>query len=172
MIINKYYDHIWNYKDKTPGVWFMVVMFYLRKRSKKYKHLPTGEADKSTSHNMILWLLYHHRNVFIINYPLFIEIGCYKDCLILSKRAKKIPSFSKNDIKLLLTPMAEALLDDEHKIRVDNKLNISLASKWAPRHGKAFAEFINPLKQLCCIREPKSDMKWRKYIQQIVRNGI
>ena len=49
--------------------------------------------------------------------------------------------------------------------------HISLASKWAPREGKAFHEFIPNLQKLCNINSIKSKEKWRKYIKNIVNKS-
>lgn len=142
-----------------PGFWFTASMLRRDAKERKYIFMAVIETLKN--------------NNDFEEYTTFIETGCYRDCLIIASLAKT-HGYSKDLIKIILTPMAFALLDDENEI-VKRQLygskstNLSTASNWAPRRGKAFAEFITPLKQLCSIYGHASDMKWRKYIQRIVK---
>lgn len=164
---------VWAYD--TSGIWYVALMFYVR-NIRKIDNLSKGKGEKLLSYYMCLWLLKNNKNMFMLNYFRFVqEIGCYKDCLNLAKIAKE-KQYTDSDIRLLLMPMAVSLMEDENLIiqkhlntrgSKTNILNLSLAAKWAPREGKAFTKLIPYLKQLCNIIEPKSDMKWRKYIQQI-----
>lgn len=193
-IVNKL-EMVWNYTECNMecGVWFVALMFYIRNiRQGKYM-VDTGvgpglEVDINTadpksfkivSYYMALWLLKHHPNMFVANHTRFVrDIGYYKDCLNMSKMAKE-RDYSKEQIDMILIPMAVALMEDEYNLiqlhinPMNNNQNkkISLASKWAPRQGKAFAEFIPQLKKLCNITGPQSDMKWRKYIQRIIKSS-
>jgi hypothetical protein len=165
---------VWAYD--TSGIWYVALMFYMRNIRKTDK-LPIGKGERLLSYYMCLWLLKNHKNMFMANYFRFVkEIGCYKDCLNLAKMAKE-QKYDDSDIRILLIPMAVSLMEDENLIiqkhlhksveTNPNELKLSLVAKWAPREGKAFTQFIPYLKQLCNITGPKSDMKWRKYIQEI-----
>jgi hypothetical protein len=187
-IVNKL-EMVWNYTEHNMecGIWFVALMFYLRNiRQSKYMIEPgicveininEPKSFKNVSYYMALWLLKHHPGMFIANHTRFVsDIGYYKDCLNMSKMAKD-RGYSKEQIDMILMPMAIALINDKYTIIQsyvnpnDNQKKISLASKWAPRQGKAFAEFIPQLKKLCNITEPQSNMKWRKYIQQIIKSS-
>ena len=179
------FELIWNYDNN--GEWFIALMFYMRNargdiQTKSAPHdnpycciLPPGRGEKLISYNMLLWLLKYHPEKFLNNYYLFINrFGYFKDCLNLATMAKE-RRYPIKDVNLLLSPMALALIEDE-RIIIQNKMKspnererISLASKWAPREGKAFSHLIPHLKMLCNITGAKSNVKWRKYIQQIVR---
>jgi hypothetical protein len=172
-IVNKL-PLVWAYD--TSGIWYVALMFYIR-NIRKIDKSPKGKGERLLSYYMCLWLLKNHKNMFMANYFRFVqEIGCYKDCLNLAKMAKE-QKYDDSDIRLLLMPMAVSLMEDENLIiqkhlyksigTKTNELKLSLAAKWAPREGKAFTQLIPYLKQLCNITGLKSDMKWRKYIQQI-----
>jgi hypothetical protein len=172
-IVNKL-PLVWAYD--TSGIWYVALMFYMR-NIRKMGNSPKGKGERLLSYYMCLWLLKNHKNMFMANYFRFVqEIGYYKDCLNLAKMAKE-QKYDASDILLLLMPMAVSLMEDENLIiqkhlyksigTKTNELKLSLAAKWAPREGKAFTQLIPYLKQLCNITGPKSDMKWRKYIQQI-----
>ena len=164
---------VWSYRcDENIGELYIALMFYMRS-IRKIDNVPKGKGEKLLSYYMLLWLLSNFKLMFMSNYFSFIrDIGCYKDCLHLAKLAKE-KKYSDDDIRLLLMPMAVALMEDENYIiqaHLSNTITIpklSLASKWAPREGKAFTSLIPYLKQLCNITGGKTDMKWRKYIQQI-----
>ena len=123
---------------------------------------------------MALWLLKKDQSLFEYNYGQFVSnIGYYKDCLNLAQMALD-RNYSDEYIRILLTPMAVSLLCDENLITqsILNKSKtpqLSLASKWAPREGKSFSNLIPYLKDLCNITGPQSNMKWRKFIQHIVK---
>jgi hypothetical protein len=165
---------VWSYgSNEKAGIWYVALMFYMRSIRKLYD-LPKGKGEKLISYYMILWLLSNHRHMFMNNYFSFIrDMGCYKDCLHLAKLAKE-KQYSDYDIRLLLVPMAVSLIEDEKLIihaylnKIKTKQNLSLASKWAPREGKAFTMLIPYLKQLCNITGKNSNVKWRKYIQMFV----
>jgi hypothetical protein len=172
-IVNKL-PLVWAYD--TSGIWYVALMFYMR-NIRKIDKSPKGRGERLLSYYMCMWLLKTHKNMFMANYFRFVrEIGCYKDCLNLAKMAKE-RKYDDSDIRLLLMPMAVSLMEDENLIiqkhlyksmgSKTNELKLSLAVKWAPREGKTFTQLIPYLKQLCNITGPKSDMKWRKYIQQI-----
>jgi len=126
---------------------------------------------KIFSFELLLWLLKNYENIFTQVYDVFLGDN-YRDCLILAKIAKCL-DMDKGKINLLLMPMASALLNDEDKIISGRYLGgngeclLSSASKWAPRHGKSFAEFIHPLRKLCGIKGRNIDIKWRKFIRGI-----
>lgn len=185
--INKRLPYIWNYNSNLyPGMYYISLMFYTRNIKKqiipiritentcKDKFIPKGKCIKIISYYMVLWMLKHHKNVFLKNYDIFINLGYFRDCLTLAKMAKE-RNYSKNQIDLLLSPMAVALLKDENTIIQNTMsgssnhpfLNLSLASKWAPREGKAFSEFIPNLKNLCNITGFNSQKRWRQYITRI-----
>ena len=189
-IVNKL-EMVWNYTENNMGcgVWFVALMFDLRNiRRSKYMIDPEIEIEiyinepksfKIVSYYMALWLLKHQPTMFVANHTRFVsDIGYYKDCLNMAKMAKE-RGYSKEQINMILMPMASALMTDEYNIvhacinpsNANQNKKISLASKWAPRQGKAFAEFIPQLKKLCNITGPQSDMKWRKYIQRIIKSG-
>jgi hypothetical protein len=182
---------LWNYGEPR-GQLFISLMFYIRNfRKKAYIinnsicHINNGRCEKMLSYNMSLWLLKNKPLMFTNNHMRFIhDMGCYKDCLVLSKMASA-RNYSNNQIHMILLPMATSLINDSKIIdqitnqhisqnandTVSNLLSLlSLASKWAPREGKLFNEFIPQLKQLCGITGPKSNMLWRKYIQKIVKH--
>ena len=172
---------LWDYKN-TNGKIFLSYMYYIRSFKNQIVNLdgnninlPKGMGEKLISYYMILWLVKNHKTEFNNNYETFIKhIGYYKDCLIISKMAID-RKFTLDEIRSLLMPMASALMEDEYKIvnkylsgsRKD--ITLSMASKWAPREGKAYSCLIPFLKQLCNITGKKTNMKWRKYIQQISR---
>jgi len=173
---------IWNYtaNNKPNGYWFVALIFYFRNinaftanglNNTKIK-IPKGRGDKLLSYYMILWLLNKDKKLFLLNYDRYIKLGYYRDCLSLAKIAKN-RNYTDEQISLLLEPLANSLIDDEHKIIQNhlntnkNKLQLSLASKWAPREGKAYSELIPYLKKLCGINGKKSNEMWRKYIQKI-----
>ena len=177
------WDHIDIFKD---GAWVIALMFYIRNiREFSYTidnstnpsneiTVPSGRGEKVLSYHIALWVLENHEKMFVCNHTTFVKtIGCYKDCLNMARLAKDKKMSDKN-INLILMPMAMALVEDENNI-VWNFMNkdkprrkISLASKWAPREGKSFSEFIPYLKKLCNITGKQSNKKWRKYIQQLV----
>jgi hypothetical protein len=189
--INKRLFDIWDFdSDPYKGSWFMCTMFCMRNFKKQIlpieitQHekktidifIPKGHGLKIISYYMILYLLKHHEDKFLRNYATFINLGCYKDCLNLARMAKE-RNFSINQIELLLQPMAFALLNDENVIiqaRMNNDIfpKISLASKWAPREGKSFSEFIPILKKLCNITGKFSSKYWRQYITSISKRQI
>ena len=163
--LNELFSILWK-NDKNN---FIATMFYIRRLTNE---------QKIKSYNMALWLLKTNEVWFISNYPIFINLGCLKDCLIMSKMA----DMHYKKIMLLLFPMALALVNDNHAIIKSNimksiypdykqTLSLSLASKWAPRQGKAYSEFIPYLKKLCNIVGKNSDAAWRKYIRNISAAG-
>lgn len=182
---------VWTYDEnvKKPGVWFIALMFFMRNIRKDVHHIinmaaeckdfgsivSKSKGEKLLSYYMVLWLLKKDEPLFYENYTRFVkDIGYYKDCLILAKMAKE-RNYTDEQIRLILMPMAIELMNDENKIiqfhlkRDGKKPLLSLVSKWAPREGKAFSEFIPYLKQLCNITGPKSNAKWRKYIQLMAK---
>lgn len=174
----------WNYGNEPNGTWFVALMFFMRNiRKNTYDigenliNVSKGKGEKLLSYYMALWLLKHFPDVFNANYIRFVQdMGYYKDCLILAKMAKE-RKYSDNEIRTILMPMAISLIDDENKIIKKHlsgsreKITLTLASKWAPREGKAFSYLIPYLKQLCNITGAKSDMRWRIYIRQISRGN-
>ena len=165
------YQSIWEY-DRG---YFIALMFHTRQIDYRNINLK-GKGQRLNSYNMALWLLHNHEDYFIINHNMFISFGCFKDCLIMSKMAIN-EKFSTKKIMMILTPMAIALINDTysinraHIINIINpphkNINLSLASKWAPRKGKAFSETIPYLKKLCNIKGRNTDETWRKYIRNI-----
>ena len=158
--------------SKCPVIWehdpvlFISLMFYKRSIQNK-------EGERLISYTMALWLLYNHELAFKQNHHTFIKEGCYRDCLSMAKMAIDNGNYSNHQIMLILKPMADALIEDTNKINLSiqpNKLNISLASKWAPRKNKSFTVTIPYLKKLCNIKGKNSDMLWRKYIQNISKH--
>jgi hypothetical protein len=167
--IKQNFPIIWKYDN---GKTFTALLFFMRSCQADYKSLPKGRGEKMLSYYMIMWMLKNHKDVFLNNYSTYIEkMGYYKDCLSLAQMAKN-RGHCVNDIYTLLTPLAIALTRDENEI-IKNHLNgkppplVSLAAKWAPRKGKKFSDLIPFLKELCNIKGKNSDLKWRKYIQQI-----
>jgi hypothetical protein len=192
-IVNNF-PMIWTYTGnfnctndvKIRGVWFIALMFYLRNIRKNSHVIDTsqtvvvtkGRGEKLLSYYMALWLLKKDQSLFITNYTRFVkDIGYYKDCLNLAQMAKE-RNYTDTEIRILLMPMAVALMTDENVIILNHfnnskeTIKLSLASKWAPREGKAFSNLIPYLKQLCNITGSKSNMKWRKYIQTLVTYNI
>jgi len=182
--INKRLPYVWNYTfNLYPGMYYNALMFYIRNIRKQVipimitettyedRFIPKGRGLKIISYYMVLWMLKHYENTFLKNYDVFINLGYFKDCLVLAKMAKE-RNYSTYQIDLLLTPMATALLKDENTI-IQNAMNggqfmnLSLAAKWAPREGKVFSEFIPNLKKLCNITGFGSQKRWRKYITRI-----
>ena len=174
---------VWNYGNKTNGVWVVALMFYMRNirsvdcviSEECNVKVSKGRGEKLLSYYIALWLLRKDPQLFCTNYNRFVhDLGYYKDCLLLAKMAKD-RGYSTDEIRTLLMPISISLMCDENIIVKEHLkptkkvIKLSLASKWAPREGKAFAEFIPYLKQLCNITGPKSDMRWRKYIQQIAK---
>jgi len=180
---------IWTYKKNVEmcGIWFTALLFYLRNFRDGIntisKHgnntldtttIPKGRGEKIISYYMVLWLLNKDESLFNAIYAKFVkDIGYYKDCLNLAKMAKA-RNYTDGQIRLLLMPMAMALMHDENiiiqsNIKKEKNIRLSLASKWAPRAGKSFTNLIPYLKQLCNITGRDSDMKWRKYIQHIIK---
>jgi len=102
-----------------------------------------------------------HKIEFEKNYPMFVKMGCYKDCLVLAKRVRE----KGGSVSTMLKPLVVALMDDENSIRLGNLQNLSLASKWAPRQGKKYAEFIPDLKKMCGIKG--GHVEWRKFLKKI-----
>jgi hypothetical protein len=160
--------------DYDEGITLVALMFYMRnirKSSGPHNH-GKGKGEKLISYTILLWLLENHEKIFIVNYITFIQMGYYKDCLILASIAKQqtIPEYK---IILLLTPMAIALSNDDENLYIAqlsgnySNITMSRAAKWAPRQGKAYSHCIPYLKQLCGITGAKSNMKWRKYIQRL-----
>lgn len=156
---------------------FIALMFHIRGiRVLDSQNIPKGKGERLISYHMVLWLLKNDLDLFLKNYNTYITIlGYYKDCLLLAKLAYH-KDYTNQEIELLLMPLAMALMDDENKIiqkhlnPTNNEIQISLASKWAPREGKAFSTFIHHLKKLCNITGKKTNMKWRKFIQQIIHH--
>jgi hypothetical protein len=155
---------------------FIALMFHTRSiRVLDTQNIPKGKGERLISYHIVLWLLKNDIDLFLKNYNTYITVlGYYKDCLLLAKLAYH-NDYTKQEIDLLLMPLAIALMDDENKIiqkhlNPTNKIHISLASKWAPREGKAFSTFIPHLKKLCNITGKKTNMKWRKFIQQIIHH--
>lgn len=172
---------IWDYDMDL----FIALMFYMRcvrknpvswLKSDDINPIPNGRGEKLLSYWMALWLLNNHELAFTRNFTRFVrDIGYYKDCLIMAKMAHRM-KYSEHKIMLILAPMVCALVDDENTILISHinnlpreKLILSMASKWAPRQGKSYSVLIPYMKKLCNITGPKSDAKWRKYIQSIVR---
>jgi hypothetical protein len=149
----------------------VALMFYLR-------DIKNGRGEKDLSYDIAIWLLNHDEGLFLKHYPTLITFGYYKDCLNLAQIAIK-QNYPEDKIFKLLAPMATALTEDEHTItqmtfKCSNNSSarpkLSLAAKYAPRQGKAYANTIPYLKKLCNIAGKKSDEKWRKYIQYIARS--
>jgi hypothetical protein len=171
---------IWKYDMDL----FVALLFYMRDIRKNPSvaelgyctYIPKGRGEKLLSYWMALWLLNTHAETFVKNFTRFVrDIGYYKDCIIMAKMALKM-NYSDHKIMMILMPLARALADDENKILTTHlsgltkeTLRLSLASKWAPRQGKSYSALIPYMKTLCNITGPKSDAKWRKYIQSIVR---
>jgi hypothetical protein len=165
---------------------FVALMFYMRDIRKNptidgsesfyFNDIPKGKGEKLLAYWMALWLLNVNELIFAQNCTRFVrDIGYFKDCLIMAKMALGL-KYSDNKIMIILMPLAIALAEDEGKIikahmnkQPREKLSLSLASKWAPRQGKSYSMLIPYMKTLCGITGPKSDAKWRKYIQSIVR---
>jgi hypothetical protein len=182
----KVYDKLQTVWDYDKGITLVALMFYTRNIRKNINDTK-GKGEKLISYYIVLWLLKNYKYMFVSNYMTFINMGYFKDCLILATMAKS-NNMPDDDIMLLLAPMALALANDEEKlinmyklcinyvennININiklNSLNLSLASKWAPRQGKAYSNCIPYLKILCGLTGIKSDMKWRKYIRQIVQS--
>ena len=186
-------DEVYKQLDAVCGgdklVWITALTFYMRNYD-KIDGVCEGRGEKLISFHMMMWLFDNHRKTFMDNYTSFIlDIGCYKDCLVLAHMCMK-KNYSDADVRTMLTPMAISLMDDENKLlRIINRnkspdknydglsdtiLHIhdapfTRASKWAPREGKSYSTLIPYLKQLCNITGPQSNMKWRKYIQHISR---
>lgn len=173
---------IWHYNedDKPNGHWFIALIFYFRNfreltinglNNTKIK-IPKGRGNKLLSYYMMLWLLTKDKKLFLSNYDRYIKLGYYRDCLSLAMIAKN-RNFTDEYISILLEPLANALINDEYKIIQNhlntnkNKLQLSLASKWAPREGGAYSVLIPYLKKLCGINGKNSNKAWRKYIQKI-----
>lgn len=165
------YQAIWEY-DRA---YFIALMFHTRQIDYRNINLK-GKGERLNSYDMALWLLRHHEDCFILNHNMFISFGCFKDCLLMAKIAIN-ENLSTKKIMMILTPMAIALINDTYSINrahifniinpPNKNINLSLASKWAPREGKAFSETIPFLKKLCNIKGPNSDEAWRKYIRNI-----
>jgi hypothetical protein len=167
---------IWDYNP----VQYVALMFYLRnirKTNVNNIQLQKGKGERLLSYYMALWLLEHHEDTFILNSQVLIEdLGYFKDCLNMARIAKD-RNMTDHHIDLILYPMAMALMNDEAKIiqtseGKDTTIELSLAHKWAPRQGKAFAEFIPCLRKLCNITGPKPQEKWRKYVRAIAQKKI
>ena len=177
--------------SRCPTIWaydmelFVALMFYMRDirknptldvKSYRRNVIPKGKGEKLMSYWMAFWLLNNHEVTFAKNFTRFVsDIGYYKDSLIMAKMAYDM-KYSEHKIMIILMPLAHALATDEHKIitaHINNtpreKLSLSLASKWAPRQNKSYHILIPYMKKLCGITGVKSDAKWRKYIQSIVR---
>lgn len=171
--------------EKLPVVWrydnvaYVALMFYMRniRKNPAGETVPKGKGERDLSYYMALWLLQNNEEMFVLNHSRFVrDIGYFKDCLNLAKMAKE-RHYSDQKIELILLPMVIALMDDENKIIQKTlkhvgdrtKLELSLASKWAPRQGKAFSDFIPVLKKMCNLTGKKSDEKWRKYIRGIAQ---
>lgn len=163
-IINKLCSVVWENNKKI----LVAIMFYTR-AFRTIKNIDVnGKGEKLLSFHIALWLLKHDINTFLQNYNYYItEIGCYRDCLVLAKMA--IHSFTEEDIYTLLTPMSTALIVDTHRVMTVPNSRITLAAKWAPRQNKSFSVCIKYLKKLCGITGPKSDARWRKYIQTLMK---
>jgi hypothetical protein len=165
---------VWDYDE---GITLVALMFYTRNIRKysglhdEYKH-GKGKGEKILSYTILLWLLENYEKMFIVNYMTFIHLGYYKDCLLLASMAKQ-KKIHEYKVIWLLEPMAIALLNDAKNLNIAQqsrnyeKINMSLAAKWAPRQGKAYSHCIPYLKQMCGITGSKSDMKWRKYIRRL-----
>lgn len=163
---NTDYENIYLYSRKI----FIALMFYLR-NIRKNKGNPCGRGERYLSYTMALWLLRIDPELFEKNICIFVsKIGYYKDCLLMAKLART-DNYSNKEIDKILTPMAISLLEDEYNINkslIDKTpiKNISKASKWAPREGKAFDMFIPNLQRLCALNNSKKS--WRKFINNIV----
>ena len=121
---------------------------------------------------MALWLLKHDPGMFDKNIYIFVsKLGCFKDCLLMAKIAKN-NKYTNKQIDKILMPMAMSLIEDDYNI-IKSFINktklkdISLASKWAPREGKAFSEFIPNLLRLCKLYGKHSKEAWRKLLKCI-----
>lgn len=161
--INKLCSMVW----KNNKQLLVAIMFYTRAFRPIANVDVRGKGEKLLSYHITLWLLKHDIDTFLKNYNYYITIGCYRDCLVLAKMA--IPSFTEEDIYTLLTPMSTALIIDTHRVTTVPNARITLAAKWAPRQNKSFDICIKYLKKLCGITGPKSDARWRKYIQTLMK---
>ena len=163
------FKEIYNY-DKNM---FVALMFYTRNIRTQKNNIPKGKGERDISYIMALWLLKNDSVLFDKNIFLFVsELGCYKDCLLMAKIAKNI-GYSNKLIDKILLPMAVSLIQDDFNIvksfiEKTPQKKISLASKWAPREGKAYSEFIPNLKRLCQIFGKHSNANWRKLIRSII----
>jgi hypothetical protein len=175
-----------NFQNMLPIIWdynpiqYVALMFYLRnirKANVNNTQLQKGKGERLLSYYMALWLLQHHEDTFILNIQVLVEdLGYFKDCLNMARMAKN-RNMTDYHINLILYPMAISLMNDEAKIihafnKKDAPLELSLAHKWAPRQGKAFAEFIPCLRKLCNINGSKPQERWRKYIRAIAQKNI
>jgi hypothetical protein len=167
-------------------------------------NISNGNGNKDLSYNMMIWLLDHHEDVFIKNIQMFVsEIGYFKDCLnmaniikkrinpnINDKNIKKYNDEKNHKIYIILSPMAESLLNDELLLQTMNhrkeKIDIilkdlnpkfGLSYKWAPREGKKFEWAIPYLCKLCNIRNTKDNNKknmkhnWRLFLRDFNINS-
>ena len=168
---NSDYENIYNYNKKQ----YVALMFFLR-NIRENKEINRGKGERYLSYTMALWLLRKDPILFDRNIYVFVsELGCFKDCLLMAMLAKN-DNYTESEINKILLPMALSLIEDDYNIVksfIDGKKvkHISLASKWAPREGKAFHEFIPNLQKLCNINSIKSKEKWRKYIKNIVNKS-
>ena len=124
-----------------------------------------GRGERSLSYTMMKWLLKNHEDRFMDNYDEFINMGCYRDCLAMADDK----CLNRDQIKILLAPMATQLGKDHELYVMNGGVGMSLASKWAPREGKTFSHLIPYLKQLCGISGSQSSMLWRRYITMLSR---
>ena len=166
---------IWNFSP----IKYTDLMLYVRdSRKTTVINIQQVKDSRMISYYMALWLLEHHEDIFIRNSKVLIEdLGYFKDCLNMARIAKD-RRMTDHQINIILYPMAAALISDEAKIiqaqsgNKETQLKLSLAHKWAPRHGKAFAEFIPYLRKLCNINGPNPQEQWRKYIRAIAQKNI
>lgn len=165
------YDNIYIYDRKV----YVALMFYLRNIRIK-DGIPKGRGMRYISYTMALWLLKYDPNLFDKNIYLFVSsIGCYKDCLLMARMAKN-NNYTKQEINKILKPMAVSLIEDDYSIVksfIDKSpvVNISLASKWAPREGKSYSDFIPHLHRLCKLNKKQPKESWRKLLRNIINKS-
>jgi hypothetical protein len=115
-----------------------------------------GKGERAASFLAMLWLRVHKPKTYLINLPEFVNMGRYKDLLIITKMAEdaSLQKFGKSDY-IELEYFAEQLKKDE-KILNDSSNDeekqqnsgISLAAKWAPSPKTEYAKFAKRLQKL------------------------
>jgi len=171
---NSDYENIYLFSKTT----YIALMFYLRniRNIGDMGDITRGRGERYLSYTMALWLLRRDPDLFDKNIYLFVsELGFFKDCLSMAKIAKS-DNYTNQEIDKILMPMAMSLIEDDYNIVksfIDKKTMpyISLASKWAPREGKSFDEFIPNIQRLCKIKTKNSKESWRKFIRNIINKS-